>query len=58
MMKAMRVEQQRDLFEENDPPIILCEQHKHRLLPLVQAMLLEILAPVASEELSRDKGQR
>jgi hypothetical protein len=58
MMKAMRTEQQRDLFEVNDPPIILCEQHKHRLLPLVQAMLLEILTPVANKEVSHDEGQR
>jgi hypothetical protein len=57
MMKAMRAEQQRDLFEVNDPPITLCEQHKHRLLPLVRAMLLEILTPVTGEEVSHDEGQ-
>lgn len=50
-------DQQRDLFERNDPPIRLCEQQKRRLLPLVETMLLEILMPTNSKEVSDDKGQ-
>jgi hypothetical protein len=47
---------QRDLFETNDPPIQLCDQHKQRLMLLVQAMLLEVLAPTISEEVGDDEG--
>lgn len=56
-MKSRRADQQRDLFEANDPPIQLCDQHRHRLLPLVQAMLLEILTPTTSKEVGDDEGQ-
>ena len=49
--------QQRDLFELNDPPVQLCDQHKQRLVPLVQAMLLEILTPTASKEVGNDEDQ-
>ena len=49
--------QQRDLFELNDPPVQLGDQHKQRLVPLVQAMLLEILAPTTSKEVGDDEDQ-
>ncbi len=49
--------QQRDLFELNDPPVQLCDQHKQRLVPLVQAMLLAILAPTTSKEVGDDEDQ-
>ena len=56
-MKPKRAGQLRDLFEVNDPPIQLCDQHRRRLLPLMQAMLLEILAPTASKEVGDDEDQ-
>jgi hypothetical protein len=56
-MKGKRADHQRDLFETNDPPIQLCDQHKHRLLPLVQVMLLEILAPTSSKGGDDDEDQ-
>jgi hypothetical protein len=46
---------QRDLFELNDPAVQLCDQHQQRLVPLVQAMLLEILAPTTSKEVGDDE---
>jgi hypothetical protein len=56
-MKPKRANQQRDLFEVNDPPVQLCDQHRRRLLPLMQVMLLEILAPTASKEVDDDEDQ-
>jgi hypothetical protein len=56
-MQARRADQQRDLFELNDPPIQLCDQHRQRLVPLVQAMLLEILTPMISKGVGDDEGQ-
>jgi hypothetical protein len=55
-MQPRRADQQRDLFELNDPPIQLCDQHKQRLVPLVQAMLLEILTPTTNKEVGDDEG--
>ena len=57
MMQPRRTDKQRDLFESSDPPIQLCDQHKQRLVPLVQSMLLEILTPTASKEVGDDEGQ-
>jgi hypothetical protein len=56
-MQARCADQQRDLFDVNDPPIQLRDPHKQRLLPLVQAMLLEILTPTTSKEVGDDEGQ-
>jgi hypothetical protein len=55
-MQRKRADHQRDLFEANDPPIRLCDQHKPRLMLLVQAMLLEVLTPPISEEFGDDEG--
>ena len=56
-MQPRRADQQRDLFEANDPPFQLCDQHKQRLVLLVQVMLLEILTPTISEEVGDDEDQ-
>jgi hypothetical protein len=56
-MRRRRTDQQRDLFDASDPPIPLGDPHKHRLLPLVQAMLLETLTPTTSQEVGDDEGQ-
>jgi hypothetical protein len=56
-MRPRCATQQRDLFDVNDPPIQLRDPHKQRLLPLVQAMLLEILTPTTSKEVGNDEGQ-
>jgi hypothetical protein len=56
-MRPRCADQQRDLFELTDPPIQLCDQHKRRLLPLVEMMLLEILMPTTNKEVSDDEGQ-
>ena len=55
-MQRKRAAHQRDQFEANDPPIRLCDQHKQRLMLLVQAMLLEVLTPPISEEVGDDEG--
>jgi hypothetical protein len=57
MVKPKRANHQRDLFEASDPPILLCDQHRPRLLPLVQAMLLEILTPTAGKEVGDDEDR-
>jgi len=56
-MQARRADQQRDLFEANDPPIQLCDQNKQRLVLLVRTLLLEILMPTISGEVGDDEDQ-
>jgi hypothetical protein len=56
-MQPRCADQQKDLFEANDPPVQLCEQHKQRLVLLVQVMLLEILAPTISKGVGDDEDQ-
>ena len=56
-MQPRCADQQGDLFEANDPPVQLCDQHKQRLVLLVQVMLLEILAPTTSKEVGDDEDQ-
>jgi hypothetical protein len=56
MAQPRHVDRQRDLFELDDPPIQLCGQRKQWLVPLVQAMLLEILTPPTSKEVGDDEG--
>lgn len=56
-MRPRSADGQRDLFDVNDPSIQLRDPHKQRLLPLVQAMLLEIVTPKMSKEVGDDEGQ-
>ena len=56
-MQPRRADQQRDLFDANDPPIQLCDQHKQRLVLLVRTLLLEILMPTISGEVGDDEDQ-
>ena len=44
-------------FESSEAPTQLCDQHKHRLMKLAQAMLPEISPPMTSKEVSGDEGQ-
>ena len=55
-MRSKPDHQQQELFEEEKPPIALSFDQRLRLLPLVQAMLAEILTISASEEASDDQG--
>ena len=55
-MRSRPDRQQQELFEEEKPPIALSFDQRLRLLPLVQAMLAEILTISASEEASDDQG--
>lgn len=48
--------QQQELFEEEEPPIALSFEQRLQLLPLVQAMLAEIVTTSAGEEASDDQG--
>ena len=48
--------QQQELFEEEEPPIALSLEQRLRLLPLVQAMLAEIVTISGDEEGSDDQG--
>lgn len=54
-MRFRPVHQQRDLFEADDPPIEISFEQRCRLLPLLRAMLTEIMTPTASEEVGDDK---
>ena len=55
-MRSKPDHQQQELFEEEKPPIALSFDQRLRLLPLVQAMLAEILTISASEEASDNQG--
>ena len=55
-MRSKPDHHQEELFEEEKPPIGLSFEQRLRLLPLLQAMLAEILAIAASEEASDDQG--
>jgi hypothetical protein len=48
--------QQQELFEEEEPPIALSFEQRPRVLPLVRAMLAEIVTISAGEEASDDQG--
>ena len=54
-MRSKADHYQEELFEEEKPPISLSFEQRLRLLPLLQAMLAEILAIAASEEASDDQ---
>jgi hypothetical protein len=49
--------QQQELFEEEEPPIALSFEQRLQLLPLVQAMLAEIVTISADEEARDDQGR-
>jgi hypothetical protein len=49
--------QQQELFEEEEPPIALSFEQRLQLLPLVQAMLAEIVTVSADEEARDDQGR-
>ena len=57
MMRSKRMDQPRDLFESSEAPTQLYDQHKRRVMQLVQVMLLEILLPMTSKEVGGDEGQ-
>jgi hypothetical protein len=45
----------RDLFEAADPPTALSADQKSRMLPLIQAMLIEVFTATAVEEADSDE---
>jgi hypothetical protein len=55
-MRSKSDHQQQDRFEEEEPPIALSFEQRLRLLPLVQAMLAEILTLTTGKEASDDQG--
>ena len=55
-MRLKSDHQQQELFEEEEPPIALSFEQRPRVLPLVRAMLAEIVTISAGEEASDDQG--
>jgi len=53
-MTRNAVHQQPDLFEDNEPPVQLPTPQANRLATLVQALLAEIAAALATEGSSDD----
>ena len=45
----------RDLFEAEEPPTTLSPVQKSRMLPLIQAMLIEVSTATAVEEAGCDE---
>ncbi len=45
----------RDLFEATEPPTILSPAQKSQMLPLIQAMLIEVFTATAVEEADGDE---
>jgi hypothetical protein len=54
-MKRQPVKRHPDLFEENDPPIVVPSDQKHQLVRLVQIMLIEIVTTSVAQEISDDQ---
>ena len=54
-MKHKSTSVQPDLFEQNRPRVLLALIHKERLAALVKALLLEIAAALANEEVGDDQ---
>ena len=52
-MRLKSDHQQQELFEEEEPPLF---EQRLRVLPLVRAMLAEIVTISAGEEASDDQG--
>lgn len=57
MMRPKRADQPRDLSESSEAPTQLCDQHRQRVMQLMQVMLLEILPTRTSKEAGGDEGQ-
>ena len=57
MMRPKRADQPRDLFESSEAPTQLFDQHKQRVMQLMQVMLLEILPTTTSKGVGGDEGQ-
>jgi hypothetical protein len=57
MMRPKRADQPGDLFESSEAPTQLCDQHRQRVMQLMQVMLLEILPTRTSKEAGGDEGQ-
>jgi hypothetical protein len=56
-MRSRSAHRQRELFEEDKAPIELSPDLKRRVLPLLQAMMIEILTPTARVEVDSDEDQ-
>ena len=54
-MKHKSGSTQPDLFEQNRPRILLVPSNQERLAALVEALLLEIAAALASEKVADDQ---
>ena len=54
-MKRKSASIQPDLFEQNRPRVVLIPSHKEQLAALVEALLLEIAAALASGEVGDDE---
>ena len=54
-MKPKTASIQADLFEQDEPRILLALSQKDRLATLVEALLLEIAAALASGEVGDDE---
>jgi len=54
-MKRKSASIQPDLFEQNRPRVVLIPSHKEQLAALVEALLLEIAAALASGKVADDQ---
>ena len=54
-MRSRSAYRQRELFEEDKAPIELSPDLKQRVLPLLQAMMSEIVTPSARVEVDNDE---
>ena len=54
-MKRKSASIQPDLFEQNRPRVLLIPSHKEQLAALVEALLLEIAAVLASGKVANDQ---
>ena len=54
-MKRKSVSVQPDLFEQNRPGVLLVPSNQERLVALVEALLLEIAAALASGKVADDQ---
>ena len=54
-MKLKNASIQPDLFEQDEPRVLLALSQKEQLTTLVEALLLEIAAALANEEVGDDQ---
>ena len=47
----------RDLFDDEEPPMILSSSQKSQMLQLIQTMLMEVFAAITIEEAGCDKDK-